>query len=438
MIPAARDLDQLARDHRASAVGLHTVPAVLALVVLLGWCLRSSLLVTFGTSVAMQFNTALGILLCSAGLSLPRPWGTVTAAIALILGAATLLEHGTGVSIGIDRWFPSLFGAPAGVNVGRMAWQTALSLTIVGAALVALRSSAHAEWRSAAAGVGGSIVLSTMLFVMTGALVAGGIVDWRVWSTVSLGTAVSLICFAVLLLRAARVVHPRDRRTRWIPLATLLAVVTFGGLLWQWLRNAETGQILNHVQLAASETAARLETGKAVTESAIQRMANRWIVAQGTPRDQWEADARGYARDLGLVHVWLVDRSGATQIVSRPGVVAPPTLQQDVREWCGALRLAGDAFARHVGWLPDRTATGNPMARLETSGAFDGCVGGTVRWDEVLARAIPANTAVVAEAVFDGTVLARVGAPSDVAGRYRVASLQEDSRLFVRLAPTRR
>lgn len=120
---------------------LGAVVVLLGVVVMLGWILRQPLLVQIVPNyTAMVFATALG--LASVGAALLwralRPAGartgpTILALVAFGLGGATLVEYGTGASLGVD--FPVLH-AWLNNHPGRMAPNTALTFMLSATALL--------------------------------------------------------------------------------------------------------------------------------------------------------------------------------------------------------------------------------------------------------------------------------------------------------------
>ena len=117
------------------------IVVALGTLVMLGWILRQPLLVQIVPNyTAMVFATALG--LASVGAALlwraRRPAGartgpTVLAVVALGIGGATLVEYGTGASLGVD--FPVLH-AWFNNHPGRMAPNSALTLVLSATAIL--------------------------------------------------------------------------------------------------------------------------------------------------------------------------------------------------------------------------------------------------------------------------------------------------------------
>jgi PAS domain S-box-containing protein len=145
----------------AMASVLMVLPAVTSLCVLVaaaivlgGWALRIDGIAWLDTQwPPMVPNTALGLLLCASALWVLRPARSqvargqlaarLAAAAVALLGALTLAEYLLGINLGIDRAMLPAAGALAGVRFpGRPALTTALSLTLLGSALLLLPSRA--------------------------------------------------------------------------------------------------------------------------------------------------------------------------------------------------------------------------------------------------------------------------------------------------------
>lgn len=145
----------LLRRLRATAGMASLVAAALALVGLLGWLLDQPVLREFIPGrPGMMPNTAVSILVAALALRLllpersgrlERAVGRVFAAVALAVGAATVLQHATGIDVGVDRILLRLVPAPGPAPVvasvglpGRPALSTSVCLVLVGAALLVL------------------------------------------------------------------------------------------------------------------------------------------------------------------------------------------------------------------------------------------------------------------------------------------------------------
>ena len=84
------------------------LPTLLGVVVLLGWYTHNQTLIQVSpTFVPMQYNTALGFLVCGVGLLLAvrasAKGALVFGALAAMIGILTLIEYVFGVDLGIDQ-----------------------------------------------------------------------------------------------------------------------------------------------------------------------------------------------------------------------------------------------------------------------------------------------------------------------------------------------
>ena len=141
---------RFAKASRVCAVSV----AAIGLVVLSGWLTGSDALKNIGLDTeTMKVNTALGLLaaaVCLAALTNPsrraRHVATVAGLLVLLDGAAHLSEYVFGVDLGIDQ---ALFqDAPAVLNPGRMAPNTAIALTLFGCAAMLSRAQVGRVWPS--------------------------------------------------------------------------------------------------------------------------------------------------------------------------------------------------------------------------------------------------------------------------------------------------
>ena len=124
---AQLDLVVLAAGELAVALGS---------VVLFGWYTHSPWLVQVQPTFApMQYNAALSVLLCGLGL-LALSWGRVRlemvcGIVVAAIGLLTLYEYLFGLNLGLDQFFLQPFTTVRTSHPGRMAPQTALSLSLI-------------------------------------------------------------------------------------------------------------------------------------------------------------------------------------------------------------------------------------------------------------------------------------------------------------------
>jgi diguanylate cyclase (GGDEF)-like protein/PAS domain S-box-containing protein len=147
----AVDPTLMARAAKASRLCALLLAAI-GLVVLSGWLTQSEALQNLGLSTeTMKFNTALALLaaaVCLTALmspSRPARWvAGIAGLLVLIDGALHLSEYLFGVDLGIDQ---ALFSdAPSVLHPGRMAPNTAIALTLFGAAAMLARRRLGRVW----------------------------------------------------------------------------------------------------------------------------------------------------------------------------------------------------------------------------------------------------------------------------------------------------
>jgi signal transduction histidine kinase len=124
--------------------GVVTAVAATALV---GWVIDNDALRTAG-GIAMKTNTAIGLLCLGVSLVCLAPTrrglrqtrlGIALAAISILIGGMTLVQHLTGIDFGIDQaLFREVPGSPATTSPNRMGPPAALSFPLLGVALLLL------------------------------------------------------------------------------------------------------------------------------------------------------------------------------------------------------------------------------------------------------------------------------------------------------------
>ena len=186
----------------ASVLGA-SVTAV-GLLVLLGWILDDPRLTGFYGSITMKTNTAISLLISGfAVLSfgrVPRLLTSAVGALVAMIGAATLVQHVSGVDLGIDQaLFSEPVGAVATSSPNRMGLNGATSLLLAGCALVLLARGRPSSVRRAQklAIVGIFFALLAVAGYLYGAAQLYAIARY---TGIALHTALSLIALHVAIL----------------------------------------------------------------------------------------------------------------------------------------------------------------------------------------------------------------------------------------------
>jgi PAS domain S-box-containing protein len=224
-------------DAVTGAAGL--LCAAIGVTVLVAWFVRVTAILRFGSPTPMWPNTALAAVVTGAALVAVvrgRPRAALVAGVFdAALGLAVLAEFALGRSLGFDQLIlhPYLSEPPGAP--GRPAINTAVCLTLAGAALV-VWGPWRRRRRPAAPAVGGSLIAGIAVIASFG--YATGIpagYGWGHLSSMSLTTTVVMLLLSVSLLSAAwRDTHPpRGMLPGWLPLP--VGVLTLGLASAAWL-----------------------------------------------------------------------------------------------------------------------------------------------------------------------------------------------------------
>jgi hypothetical protein len=132
-----RHFDRLRRTIWWYSAALGVTALLLGLIVIVGWCMGNRTLVQVLPGFApMQFNTALGFVLCGVALlSLAfgqDRWAAILGALIAMIGMLTLLEYVGDVDLGIDELLMKHDITTGTSHPGRMAPNTAVCFTLTG------------------------------------------------------------------------------------------------------------------------------------------------------------------------------------------------------------------------------------------------------------------------------------------------------------------
>jgi PAS domain S-box-containing protein len=194
------------------------------LAVMVSWFVRATAVLQFGSQNPMAFNTALAFVLSGIALvALARGHPRAALAAGLfdaVLGVVVLAEYASGHGLGIDQLFVKAYVTGAHAVPGRMAVNTAVCLTLLGAGLLV-----WGPWRprrrpavlAAAASLIAAVAVQATFGYATGNPAAYG---WTHVTPMAFLTAVTLLVLALSLLSAAwRDSRARHARLpRWLPM----------------------------------------------------------------------------------------------------------------------------------------------------------------------------------------------------------------------------
>lgn len=339
----------------------------LGLMALVGWHTQNFTLIrALPTSAPMYYNTALGLLLCGAGLLVVVCGWMLPARIAgglvVILGLGTLIQYFSSVDLGIDQLVMTDVSGFANLYPGRMAPVTAVCFVLSGAALLlvyegvwqedsasALRNSSASVQSRYSSHVSKAALLEllgviltvsglvTCVLYVTGVMTAYG---WGRVVNMALPAAAGFAVFGVGILtvawRASRAalfaVSP------WLPVVVGVAVVTATLLLCQALLVQEHEHIERTIKAVAANIRSEITARMDMRILALVRMAQRWEYGGAPPQAQWETEATLTLHHFPVYHGvawvdpefqvrWLVSRDTA-QTVETLRIALLPYVQQ--------------------------------------------------------------------------------------------------------------
>jgi len=236
-----RHTTTLASWLNATAIGAGVLTTLLGLVVIVGWQTNNvTLIQVLPTFVPMQYNTALGFVLCGIGLLLgifgKTRFAVVTGGLATTIGIATLLQYIFGFNFGIDQLFHDHDITVKTSHPGRMAPNTALCFTLVGSAIAARATIRRPGTRSLVSVLLSSLALAFGVVALSGYL-AGleTAYGWGWLTRMAIHTSAGFTVVAIGFLAAVW----RDDLTsetlvpRWFPITVFVATCTAAVCLWQ-------------------------------------------------------------------------------------------------------------------------------------------------------------------------------------------------------------
>ena len=208
----------------------------------------------------MQYNTALGFMICgaallSAALDLRRPTALL-GLLAGLIGSSTLFQYLFQSDLGIDQLLVETYIWTGVSNPGRMGPNSALALALIGAALLSLAwRPIYRHWHVCPALLG-----SVVIAVGTAALVgyaAGvpGAYSWSHFNPMAVHTAIGFTLLGGGIVGLAwNAAEPESREApAWLALVASVAVVTVTLCMWYALGAAHAPALAPPVAAIAPE-----------------------------------------------------------------------------------------------------------------------------------------------------------------------------------------
>jgi PAS domain S-box-containing protein len=357
--------------------------ALLGLAVVVGWHTRQAALIQIRPDwVAMQYNTALGLLLCGAGLVAQARGRSLLALVAgggaALLGLLTLAQYLAGVDLGIDQLLMQPYTTAQVSHPGRMSPFAALCFSLAGLALLlgasslAQRGMAMGLLSSAVMAVGAAGALGYLLGLPTTA-------GWEQFTRMAFHTAAGFIAVGGGLFACAWAAQGGARR--WLPFSVALGVLAAGLVFRQALAGYQQEAAREMVRVEVSGLQEEILDRLRFRVQSLGRLVRLWEARDSLAREEWEVEAGFLLQDyLGFQAIAWIDPSfRARWVVSSED----SQLVQDrdwgrQERWQQALEKARD---QHLITL-SRTAELAPGQRRSlicapffSAGVFGGCIG---------------------------------------------------------------
>ncbi|WP_206026223.1 response regulator [Roseimicrobium sp. ORNL1] len=295
------------QHHRARllVVACGGMVALLGLIVMTGWFFQQQVIIQIrGNFAVMQFLTAVcfvlvGVALLARGLERQR----VSAVLGLltgIIGWLLCLEYFLGHDFGFELLANRLPHTADHVSNLRPSPPSALCFALCGTALAVLASPRLRLLHCPVGWVAGACTLSLSLVALVGyAIGLTGTYAWGQFTGMALHSAVGVVILSVGLLAATlrdfRGKTPQDHPWFPVPFAVAGTVATI--LLWQALLADQRNSQVAEADMMARNLVSSVREQLGSRLRAIDRMAQRWEVREGTPQNEWEQDAMAYLRD---------------------------------------------------------------------------------------------------------------------------------------------
>jgi two-component system NtrC family sensor kinase len=389
---------------------------ILGLLVLVGWHTRNVHLLQVVPSFApMQYNAALGLLLCGGGLlALVGGWTRLVGLcgmLVLLLGVLTLSEYLGGIDLGIDQLFMQHFIAMATAHPGRMSLNTALCFTLLGSLLLVMRMAGHGARTLLCAGLGSAVVVALGLVAGFGYLIQfKSIHGWAYITDMAVHAALGCVLLGLGLMASVWCqgkVHP-TWAPRWGIALVGLSIATVTLCLWQASLVQERAHILWATSLQTASVQRQITARMEARIVPLVHMVRGWERGGKPEKEAWESDAELYVSlyPSSQAMIWVDPSLHVRWVAPWTGNETAQDLdlgfeaqRRQTLERVGGTRTA--MITRALGF--GRDAAGFQVSvPIFVGNEFDGFLLGTFRLQSFLDAALESIAPGYGVAVFDG------------------------------------
>jgi len=290
------------------------ISLALGIIVLFGWYTHSTTLIQVHASfVPMQYNTALGFLMCGAGLL--STWfskskaAKVSGFLLVLLGGLTLIEYIFGVDLSIDQLFMEHYVGVKTSHPGRMAPNTALCFLLVGISI--LIAANHLKKSAKVLGFLGALIfaLGTVPFFgyFAGVETAYG---WGNLTRMAVHTSLGFIVLGVGLVVYAWKSEIGDQKKIpvWLPILVGVAAINTTVLLWQAVSKDINQNRYNLVLQKGDQVKKEVLSELEGRINGLKRIVRRWKVMGPPSQKEWQSDSSIYVEHhLSMIRIGYIN-----------------------------------------------------------------------------------------------------------------------------------
>ena len=227
-----------------TAISAGVLSVALGLIVLVGWHTGNKALIQIlPVFVPMQYSTALGFVLCGAGMILGIFNNRyITFAISLLiifLGGLTLFGYISGLNLGIDELFMKYYITVKTLHSGKMAPNTAACFSLIGSILAFSIFPRKLIYLSKYKTILASLVFGFSTAVLSGYLIyLDSAYGWGSFTQMAMHTSTGFIVISIgaLAFIWRNDIHNEVKYPNWLPIPIAIGALTITVFFWPALQ----------------------------------------------------------------------------------------------------------------------------------------------------------------------------------------------------------
>ncbi len=324
----------------------------------------------------MQYNTALGFMICgaallAAALDLRRPTALL-GSLSGTIGLATLVQHLFHTDLGIDQLLVETYILTGVPDPGRMGPNSALCLTLIGAGLVGLARRAGSRQHVWPAMLGAIVIAVGTAALVGYAAGLPGAYGWSGHNPMAVHSAIgfTLLGGGIAGLAWNTACHETGEAPAWLPILAAVVVLTVTTCMWYALKTGGGEEIARHS--AAPAGAATLPKVTLAT-GVLTAILLAWSIREGQISRRRALSLETANRALNdEIQTRIEMEAGIQQLAaiveSTDDAILTTTLDGTIATWNpGAERLYGytsyEAVGKPVSMLHGHTHDGGDLFR---------------------------------------------------------------------------